>query len=486
MPHAHGHFAYATDPEAIAMQHERFFEQVNRYFDKAAALTKLPEGLLRQIKACNSVYHVSFPLKRDDGSIEVIDAWRAQHSVHKLPAKGGVRFASNTTEDEVMALAALMTYKCALMDVPFGGGKGAVRIEKSDYSDAEIERITRRYTFELISRNFIGPGIDVPAPDYGTGAREMAWIVDTYTAMNPTQLDAAGCVTGKPLSLGGVRGRTEATGRGVYFGIREACRHADDMRALGLQPGLEGKRVVVQGLGNVGYHAAKFLREGGAVLTGLAEREGAIHSESGLDVDAVVEHRTRTGSILDYPGATNIPETSRALELECDVLVPAALENQITSANVDGVRARVVAEAANGPVTADASEKLLERGVLILPDLYLNAGGVTVSYFEWVKNLSHVRFGRLGKRFEERSNSRILQAVESLTGRSFERDVFAGASAGPGEEDLVNSGLEDTMVAAYHEMRDKRLQYNVDLRSATYLIAIEKVARSYLERGIFP
>jgi glutamate dehydrogenase (NAD(P)+) len=464
----------------------RFFEQINRYFDKAAAFTKHPPGLLDQIKACNSVYRISFPLKRDDGTIEVIDAWRAQHSVHRTPAKGGIRYAPNADEDEVMALAALMTYKCALVDVPFGGAKGAVRIEKSNYSVAEIERITRRYTFELISRNFIGPGIDVPAPDYGTGGQEMAWIVDTYTAMVPAELNAAACVTGKPLAHGGIRGRTEATGRGVFFGVREACMREDDMRALGLSPGLAGKTTVVQGLGNVGYHSAKYLAQGGAVLVALSEREGAIHDPKGLDVDKVVQHRTQTGSILGYPGATDIVETQRALELECDILVPAALENQIHRENAERIRARIVAEAANGPVTADAAEILLRRGILVIPDIYLNAGGVTVSYFEWLKNLSHVRFGRMGRRFEEASNARILHAVEGLTGRTFDAARLTDAASGAGEADLVDSGLEDTMVSAYGEVREAAHRHETDLRSAAYINAIEKVARSYLDRGIFP
>jgi glutamate dehydrogenase (NAD(P)+) len=289
------------------MSEVRFFDQVNRYFDKAAAFTTHPPGLLEQIKACNSVYHITFPLKRDDGRIEVIHAWRAQHSVHRLPVKGGIRYTHAATEDEVMALAALMTYKCALMDIPFGGAKGAVRIEKKNYSDAEIERITRRYTYELIAKNFIGPGVDVPAPDYGTGAREMSWIVDTYLALARNELDAVGCVTGKPLSQGGIRGRTEATGRGVFFGVREAVSYADDMRSLGLEPGLEGKTVVVQGLGNVGYHAATYLRQGGARLVALAEREGAIASDAGLDLEDVVQHGAETGSILGFPA----PGTSR-------------------------------------------------------------------------------------------------------------------------------------------------------------------------------
>jgi len=468
------------------MSHVRFFEQVNRYFDKAAAHLALPPGLLAQIKTCNSIVHVSFPVRCDDGSIRVIDGWRAQHSLHRTPVKGGIRFASSATEDEVMALAALMTYKCALVDVPFGGAKGAVRIEKSAFSEAELERITRRFTFELISHNYIGPGIDVPAPDYGTGAREMAWILDTYASMAPAQLDAAGCVTGKPISLGGVRGRAEATGRGVFFGIREACRQQDEMRAIGLDTGTAGKTVVVQGLGNVGYHAAKYLRESGALLVGLAEREGAIHDARGLDLERVMQHRAETGSILGFPGATDIPNGNDALEVECDILVPAALENQITSGNADRIRARIIAEGANGPVTADASQALLARGVYLLPDVYLNAGGVTVSYFEWVKNLGHVRFGRMGKRFEEASNERILHAVETLTGRTFEPAVLAAAAAGAGEADLVDSGLEDTMISAYHAMLAVKRRYGVDLRTAAFIIAIEKVAVSYQERGIFP
>ena len=463
-----------------------FTAQVNRYFDKAAALTEHRAGLLAQIKACNAVYHMTFPLERDSGEIEVIHAWRAQHSVHKLPSKGGIRYALNVDEDEVMALASLMTYKCALVDVPFGGAKGGVRIDRARYSEAELERITRRYTFELFTRNFIGPAIDVPAPDYGTGGQEMAWIADTFAALAPSQLDAAGCVTGKPLAIGGIRGRASATGRGVYFGLREACAHAADMKARGMQPGLTGKRTVVQGLGNVGYHSALFLQRGGAVLTCLAEREGAIYDERGLDVDRVVRHRTETGSILDFPGATNITDSAAALELDCDILVPAALENQITAANCERVRARIIGEGANGPVTADASEKLLARGVLILPDLFLNCGGVTVSYFEWIKNLSHVRFGRMGKRFEEASNARILHAVEALTGLTFDAEVFRSAAAGASEADLVDSGLEDTMVAAYDELRTLSLTHRIDLRTAAYLNAIEKVARAYLERGIFP
>ena len=465
---------------------EPFFAQVNRYIDKAARFVSLPPGLLDQIKACKSIVQFNFPLERDDGSIEVIRAWRAQHSTHKLPSKGGIRYSIHGSEDEVVALAALMTYKCALVDVPSGGAKGLVKIEKSKYSRAEIERITRRYTYELFARNGIGPSVDVPAPDYGTGPQEMAWIVDTYMALAPTQLDAAGCVTGKPLSLGGVRGRVEATGRGVYYGIREVCSRADDMRLLGLDPGIEGKTVVIQGIGNVGYHAARFLEEAGAIIVGIAEREGAIFSDRGLVLEDVVAHRAETGSILDFPGAKNLPDRSAALELECDILVPAALENQITAANADRIRAKIVAEAANGPVTADASETLLARGCLLIPDLYLNAGGVIVSYFEWVKNLSHVRFGRMGKRYEQASFGRILRAVEDLTERRFDGATLEALTVGAGELELVNSGLEETMINAYAEIRELSQRHKTDLRSAAYINSIEKIARVYLERGIFP
>ncbi|MBI4531201.1 MAG: Glu/Leu/Phe/Val dehydrogenase [Candidatus Latescibacteria bacterium] len=466
----------------------KFFDQVNRNFDKAAAYTGHPSGLLEQIKACNSVYHIMFPLKRDDGSIEVIHAWRAEHSQHKLPTKGGIRYSADVTEDEVMALAALMTYKCAIVNVPFGGAKGVVRIARKSYSESEIERITRRYTYELIKKNFIGPGIDVPAPDYGTGPREMTWVLDTYTTMTPNQLDSLACVTGKPVTEGGVRGRVEATGRGVSFGLREACSVEDDMGQLRLSSGIEGKRVAVQGLGNVGYHAAKFLQEGGAILVSLAESDGAIYNSKGLDVDRVMAYRQETGAIVGCPGATNLPTRSGILEVPCDILVPAALENQITAENVERVQAKIVAEAANGPVTADANEALLKRGVMIIPDIYLNAGGVTVSYLEWLKNLFHVRFGRIEKRFEERINAKILQAVEGLTGKTFTQEVVHQVVHGADEEDLVNSGLEETMIASYNEIREIKRAHEdaIDLRTAAFISAINKVATSYVELGIFP
>ncbi len=463
-----------------------FWAQVCANFDKAAALTGHPKGILEQIKQCNAVYRFAFPVKRDDGSVEVIHAWRAEHSHHKLPTKGGIRYSLLVNEDEVMALAALMTYKCAIVDVPFGGAKGGIRVAVHNYSQGELERITRRYTAELIKKNFIGPGIDVPAPDYGSGPREMAWIADTYMTLSPDKLDGLASVTGKPVGQGGVRGRREATGRGVYFGVREACDVADDMKALGLTAGLSGKRVVVQGLGNVGFHAAKFLQEGGAVLVGLSEYEGAIANPRGLDLEAVMRWRAETKSLLNFPGATSLTDRNAVLELDCDILVPSALENVITVENAPRVKAKVIAEGANGPTTAEASEMLNRRGALIIPDAYLNAGGVTVSYFEWLKDLSHVRFGRVGKRFEQGAFERILAAMQRMSGKTLSDAEVKLIARGGDEEDLVNSGLEDTMIMAYHEIHEVQKQKQIDLRTASLVSAIDKIAKSYQDLGIFP
>jgi glutamate dehydrogenase (NAD(P)+) len=460
---------------------------VNRNFDLAAGYLDYPPGLLEQIKTCNSVYHFRFPVRKEGGGFDVIEAWRAEHSHHKLPVKGGIRFAAHVDEDEVQALAALMTYKCALVDVPFGGAKGAIKIDPRQTDLAQLERIARRYTAELVKKNFIGPGVDVPAPDYGSGAREMAWIADTYMQFHPGELDAIGCVTGKPISQGGIRGRQEATGRGVYYGVREALSDEEISRALGLSPGISGKRVVVQGLGNVGFHAARFLQEAGAVLVGLAEYEGAIANPRGLDLDRVMEHRAKTGKITAFPGATDLT-TGGGLEIDCDILVPAAIENVITAENAARIKARVIAEGANGPTTTDAEEILRKRGILVIPDMYLNAGGVTVSYFEWLKNLSHVRFGRMEKRFEEMSARRMVQSIEGATGKPLSENERSSLVHGPDEEDLVNSGLEETMSVAFRQIRevqanDRRIP---DLRTAAFVNAINKIAVSYMELGIFP
>ena len=465
-----------------------FFQSVERSFDKAAKFTKWEKGLLEQIKACNSIYSMRFPVKMDDGRIEVIEAYRVQHSQHKSPCKGGIRFSEEVNQDEVMALASLMTYKCAIVNVPFGGGKGGIKINPRNHSAYELEKITRRYTAELVKKNFIGPGIDVPAPDYGTGEREMAWIVDIYASLKPGEIDAAGCVTGKPVTQGGVRGRKEATGLGVFYGIREVCNMPDVMKKLGLAIGVQGKSVVVQGLGNVGYHSAKFFREAGSKVISIAEYEGAIFNADGLNEEEVFQHRKKTGSILNFPGATNLAKSTDALELECDILIPAALENVINGDNAPRVKAKIIGEAANGPLTPEADEIFAAKGTLVVPDMYLNAGGVTVSYFEWLKNLSHVRYGRMEKRFTENMNNHILGQIEELTGKQVSGKERSFILHGPEEVDLVHSGLEETMITATREIMEiwKNNPEIPDMRTAAYVCAINKVGTSYAELGIFP
>jgi len=482
--------ATTTSTDAETESSLGFFGQVNQMFDKAAALTDHPRGVLYQIRACDNIIRFEFPIKRDDGSIQVIRGYRGEHSHHMQPTKGGIRYAPSVNVNEVMALSALMSYKCAVVDVPFGGAKGGVCIDARNYSAAELERITRRYAFELARKDFIGPGTDVPAPDYGTGHREMAWIMDTFNQIGDEDLNALACVTGKPVGQGGVRGRTEATGRGVYYGIREACKYEKDMKRFGLDPGVEGKSIVIQGLGNVGYHAAKILEEGGADIVGIAEIEGAIYDPDGLPVDDVVDHREEVGSILNFPGAENIETSAKALELPCDILIPAALEGVITTDNAPNIQASIIAEAANGPVTSQADDILREKGIMIIPDVYLNAGGVIVSYFEWLRNLSHMRHGRMSRRFEERNAERILRAVDKLTAEDFDAELMETlverVSFGAGERDLVNSGLEDTMTHAYREIREIRDKKDTDMRTAAFVSAIDKIATSYEQMGIFP
>ena len=472
----------------MADQQYNFFESVTKSFDKAAKFTKWETGVLEQIKACNAVYRMKFPIRRDDGSIQVIEAYRAQHSHHKTPCKGGIRFSEEVNQDEVMALAALMTFKCAIVNVPFGGAKGGIKINPRDYSQFELQKITRRYTSELVKKNFIGPGTDVPAPDYGTGEKEMAWILDTYTTMHPGEVDGMGCVTGKPITQGGVRGRKEATGLGVFYGIREVCNTPDVMQKIGLPTGVEGKRIVVQGFGNVGYHTAKFFREHGAKVIAIAEFEGAIVNENGLNEEDVFQHRKNNKSILDFPGANNIKNSVDALELECDILIPAALENVINASNAGRIKAKIIGEAANGPLSPEADEVFTKKGVLVIPDMYLNAGGVTVSYFEWLKNLSHVRYGRMEKRFTENLNKHIIGQMEELTGKNMDTKEKNLIEHGPDEVDLVYSGLEQTMIEATREIMHcwKANSEIPDMRTAAYVVAIDKVGTSYAELGIFP
>ena len=468
-----------------------FRESVDIMFNRAVALMDLPPGLEEKIRVCNATYTVRFGV-RLRGKIHTFTGYRSVHSEHMEPVKGGIRFADSVNQDEVEALAALMTYKCALVEAPFGGSKGGLCVDPRQYDEHELEQITRRFAYELIKRDLINPSQNVPAPDMGTGEREMAWIADQYARMNTTDINSKACVTGKPLNSGGIAGRVEATGRGVQYALREFFRDERDKAKAGLDGGLEGKRVIVQGLGNVGYHAAKFLQEeDGCIITGIIERDGALFNAKGLDVGAVHEWLVRHGGVADFPDARCHEDGASVLEEECDILIPAALEGVINIGNAERIKAPLIIEAANGPVTAGADEILRQKGVVIIPDMYANAGGVTVSYFEWVKNLSHIRFGRMQRRQEEARHDLIVRELERLDnylgdGWSMSPNFKEKYLKGADELELVRSGLDDTMRIAYQAMRNVWHERDdvEDLRTAAYIVAIEKVASSYRAKGL--
>lgn len=468
-----------------------FRESVDLMFNRAVSIMDLPPGLEEKIRVCNATYTVRFGV-RLRGKIHTFTGYRSVHSEHMEPVKGGIRYAMGVNQDEVEALAALMTYKCALVEAPFGGSKGGLCIDPREYEEHELELITRRFAYELAKRDLIHPSQNVPAPDMGTGEREMAWIADQYARMNTTDINSRACVTGKPLNAGGIAGRVEATGRGVQYALREFFRHPEDIAKAGLSGTLDGKHVIVQGLGNVGYHAAKFLsEEDGALITGIIERDGALHREEGLDVEAVRYWIVKHGGISGYPDATHTADGAALLEQDCDILIPAALEGVINMSNAARIKAPLIIEAANGPVTAGADEVLRDKGTVIIPDMYANAGGVTVSYFEWVKNLSHIRFGRMQRRQEEARHQLVVDQMESLSealGKTwspspdFKQRYLRGAD----ELELVRSGLDDTMRIAYQSMREVWHDRDdvMDLRTAAYLVSIEKVAASYRAKGL--
>lgn len=468
-----------------------FRQSVDLMFNRAAALLDLPPGLEEKIRVCNATYTVRFGV-RLRGEVRTFTGYRSVHSEHMEPVKGGIRYAPTVNQDEVEALAALMTYKCALVETPFGGSKGGLCIDPRQYEPDEIEKITRRFAFELIKRDMINPAQNVPAPDMGTSEREMAVIADQYNRMNTTDINARACVTGKPIHAGGIQGRVEATGRGVQYALQEFFRHPDDVKKAGLAGSLDGKRVIVQGLGNVGYHAALFLsEEDGCRVTHVIERDGAVENLDGLDISSLRDWIMRHGGVKDCPFGTYYPDGAPVLEADCDILIPAALEGVVNLGNAERIKAPLIIEAANGPITAGADEILRHKGTVIIPDLYANAGGVTVSYFEWVKNLSHIRFGRMQRRQEEARHQLIVDELERISrdtsinwtlSPNFKQKYLRGA----GELELVRSGLDDTMRGAYQSMREIWWERDdvTDLRTAGFLVAIERVAGSYTEKGI--
>ncbi|MEL6240638.1 MAG: Glu/Leu/Phe/Val dehydrogenase [Pseudomonadota bacterium] len=468
-----------------------FRESVDMMFNRAVALMDLAPGLEEKIRVCNATYTVRFGV-RLRGRIQTFTGYRSVHSEHMEPVKGGIRFATGVNQDEVEALAALMTYKCALVEAPFGGSKGGLCIDPREYDEHELEQITRRFAYELVKRDLINPAQNVPAPDMGTGEREMAWMADQYMRMNTTDINGRACVTGKPLNSGGIAGRVEATGRGVQYALREFFRDHAGVQKAGMTGTLDGKTVIVQGLGNVGYHAAKFLsEEDNCKIVGIIERDGALFNTEGLDIDAVREWIVKHGGVTGFPDAAHHAEGAAVLEEECDILIPAALEGVINLSNAALIKAPLIIEAANGPVTAGADDILRKKGTVIIPDMYANAGGVTVSYFEWVKNLSHIRFGRMQRRQEEARHQLVVNELERLSSQigdawtlnpDFKQKYLRGAD----ELELVRSGLDDTMRIAYQSMAEtwhEREDVD-DLRTAAYLVAIDKVAASYRAKGL--
>tara|TARA_Y100000296_G_C5154298_1_gene248140 strand:- start:92 stop:1501 length:1410 start_codon:yes stop_codon:yes gene_type:complete len=469
------------------MKHCSFFEQVDKYVNDAAIHMNINEGILNQIKQNNAIVHLCFPIKKDNGEVEIIEAWRAQHSHHRSPCKGGIRFAPISDEDEVKALAALMSYKCAIVDVPFGGGKGAVKIDPKNYSESELQRIVRRLTFELYQKNFIGPGIDVPAPDYGTSSKEMAWIADTFHSLS-NDLNSAASVTGKPVTQGGIRGRTEATGLGVAYALREFFKSENYLKNYKIKSGLKDKTIALQGFGNVGYYSALFLSKFGAKVVAISEFEGMISNPEGLDIEELKKYRDESGSLEGYKNGSFTSDRDGIFSFECDVLIPAALESQIHTENMKDIKAKVIAEAANGPVTYDASKWLFKNNVIIIPDVYLNAGGVTVSYFEWIKNLSHIRFGRMEYRHNQKNVQNVTNLLAQKSGIKLTEDEINNVYEEADEKNLVHSGLEETMIRSLHQIVElcESKDYEIDLRTAAFINAIEKIELSYVEGGIFP
>ncbi|HJL58441.1 MAG: Glu/Leu/Phe/Val dehydrogenase [Pelagibacteraceae bacterium] len=462
-----------------------FLENVEMMVNDTIDRIKIDPNISKILKTCRSVIQLKFPVKIK-GEINIFHGWRAVHSNHRLPVKGGLRYSTDVNQGEIEALASLMTFKCALVDVPFGGAKGGLLIDPKKYDEESLERITKKFARELIRRGYLSPARDVPAPDVGTSQREMGWILDAYKSSRPDDINHVACVTGKSVNHGGIKGRLEATGRGVCEALKEFFRHPDEVSKANIgNPNLNDQRIIIQGFGNVGLHSAKSLFATGAKIIGIAEKDGAIFNKEGINIIELEEYKQGKKTILGFPNTKTIDVSSDLLTYDCDILIPAALENVITLKNVDNIKAKIICEAANGPVSYRADKKLKSRGTIIIPDIYANAGGVTVSYFEWIRNISHIRMGRLHKRYEEDRGEVILKALEQISPNKLSQDLTNQLVHGANEEDIIASGLEDTMRVSFQEILEMKSAYNLDdYRMAAYAIALKKIEKSYLELGI--
>jgi len=463
-----------------------FKENVDAFVLKASKALKFSDDLIDHIRSTHSVLQVNVGIKIKN-KIKNFTGWRAVHSEHRLPSKGGIRFSAEVNQDETEALAALMTYKCAVVDIPFGGSKGSLKIDPKQYSEEELKLITHIYAEKLIKKGFLSPAINVPAPDVGTGEREMVWIMDTYKNLFPNDINYLACVTGKPVAYGGIRGRAQATGRGVEESIREYLRHEQFYKRTKLNPDLSKNKIVIQGFGKVGKSLVEELfHRDHAKIIAIGEYNGYLYNEKGIDIDELVKHFQKNKNLKNFTGAKFIEKPAEVLTIACDILVPAALESVINMSNVEKIKAKLIVEAANGPITHDADEVLQKKGIDVLPDIYVNSGGVVVSYFEWVKNITHVRFGRLQRRYEENKMNELIQVIEDATGRSIPDKYKANIIHGVQEIDLVNSGLEDVMRETFKEiMKNMEIfKKKVSLRTATYAIALNKLKQYHKDMGV--
>ena len=461
-----------------------FLENVDMMVNDTITKINIDSNIAKILKTCRSVLQVKFPVKIKN-QIEIFHGWRAVHSTHRLPVKGGLRFSTNVNQEEVEALASLMTFKCAVVDVPFGGAKGGLLIDPKKYDEESLEKITKKFARELIRKGYLSPARDVPAPDMGTSQREMGWILDAYKSLRPDDINHAACVTGKSTDHGGIKGRLEATGRGVCEALKEFFRHSNELTKHGIDGTLSDQTIIIQGFGNVGLNSAKALYDNGARIIGVAEREGGIFSEDGIDIYQLEKYQSEKQTILNFPNTQNIKKSIDLLSYKCDILIPAALEGVITLNNADTIQAKIICEGANGPITYRANKKLLEKKKVIIPDIYANAGGVTVSYFEWIRNTSHIRMGRLNKRYEEDRGEAIIKAIQSISDKTIPKNLIKQLVHGANEEDIIASGLEDTMRTSFQDMLENKEKYNLDsYRMSAYAVALKKIEKSYLELGI--
>ena len=462
-----------------------FKKNVNLHVDKSAKLLNFSNDLLEHIKSIHSLIKVNVGAVIDE-KIYNFTGWRAVHSEHILPSKGGMRYSENVDQDDTEALAALMTYKCAIVNIPFGGSKGGLKINPKNYSTEQLRTITKAFATKLINKGFISPALNVPAPDVGTSEREMEWIMETYKSLRPDDINYRGCVTGKPLHRGGIAGRTEATGRGIEEVIREIFRHPDIIKETGLKNELKHNNIVIQGFGNVGSNLAKHLyNRDKAKIIAIGERDGYLFNKNGIDINALNEFYKNNKCINNSKLGVFKNKPSELLEIDCDILIPAALENVITIENVDKIRCKLIIEAANGPTSFEADQKLYNKGIMIIPDIYVNAGGVVVSYFEWVKDISHIRFGRVEKRFQEQKILEIINLIDKKTNTKTDYDTIKNIVHGANEEDLAFSGLEDSMRNSFIEIYDIKKQIKKSFRESAYYVSLKKLRNFYTSEG-FP